>query len=262
VPNPAAPIINHDIADKIAIQDHGMKIRISDQSLNKMSESAKDSIAQLSIIINTASAEQIKAMSDVIGVPIVESLNANRSNVTNWFMDMYTQQLEPSRKQQLDITRILEDIRNNTQRPPPPAPPLGSPPAFRTPAPPPAPALVPIPPLTPALATFLSPARKPGRSPVGPTKQSQTIVSGQWRQMNDVSKMNLLKDAAARYIQSGQNIIQGADANQMDNSWQFIKGQTKKITVKDVKDRMTAGQHVLDLNNFTITRVRSPRQSP
>jgi hypothetical protein len=95
VPNPKARIIDHDIADKIAIQDHGMKIRISDQSLNKMSESAKDSIAQLSIIINTASAEQIKAMSDVIGVPIVASLNANRANVTNWFTDMYNQQLEP-----------------------------------------------------------------------------------------------------------------------------------------------------------------------
>jgi hypothetical protein len=75
--------------------------------------------------------------------------------------------------------------------------------------------------------------------------------------MNDISRMNLLKDAAARYIKSGGIIKQGVDPNKMTSSWVFIQGQTKQITIRDVKDRMTTGQHVLDLNNFTITNVRN-----
>ena len=41
VPDPKARIVDHDIAETIAAQDHGMKIRIADPSLAVLGEQIK-----------------------------------------------------------------------------------------------------------------------------------------------------------------------------------------------------------------------------
>jgi hypothetical protein len=228
-----------------------MKIRISDQSLNKMSESAKDSIAQLSIIINTASADQIQALSDVIGTPIVASLNANRANVTNWFADMYTQQLEPSRRQQIDITRILEDIRNNTQPKTPPSTPAVTP--SSTPSSTPSGTPVKLPTSTPSTPSTQSRPAPPARPP---QPQGRIISPTTWKLMDKANRTIVLQDAANRFIAAGGTIDKGsknvADPNVMTDQWKFITGNNKPISIKDVKSRMKNQRSMLNLRDFTL----------
>jgi hypothetical protein len=62
-----------------------------------------------------------------------------------------------------------------------------------------------------------------------------------------------LKDAAARYLMSQGKIKQGTDPDNMDDNWKFIMGDTRKLSIKDVKARMNKGGNSLNLIKFSIS---------
>jgi hypothetical protein len=312
VPDPTTRIVDHDIAETMAVQDHGMKVRLGDLSINKLKsvdpmiaigelsnnilaadpaelanlvrdmglpvgtgnmaaqnwitqvqkgyikpdaetltnvvkrlQSIKfmDSQRQNTNVINTiqqASADQIQAMADVIGIPIHESLVANRTNVTKWFMELFKEGIEPSKDKQDEIIMLLDEIDNGlkktgkTARAAPGADP-----------------------------SLLESSSSSSSSSSSTESKGLIITPDKWKNMDKTERTNLLKDAASRYMMTGKTIKQGTDSDKMDNKWTFITGDNGLIPNKDVKGRMNSNEidnknkgnkkYILNLKNFTIS---------
>lgn len=200
-----------DVLKKVLHQLHNIKF----VDKHKRIEAVTDAI-------NKASADQINALIDEIQIPLSEELRSNKINVTRWFIDMYTTQLEPSKEKQDKIMAILEDIKNK------PA----------------------------ATADKGDDIKESGAQASSSSQSSSNIITPEmWKTMSKEKQTELLQQAAKAYMSAVGEIKQGDNVDKMNDDWVFISGKRKQIPIRGVKYNMNKGTHVLDLDKFTIKKA-------
>jgi hypothetical protein len=223
-----------------------MKIRIADQSITKLNADTQAIKTETLAAINSASTAQIAALATTVGVPVTASISNMRDRIYEGLVQIFDFGFEPSRKQQIDIINILSDIRNNTQV------------TLATPPPPSSVITIPSPPGTPVSSLTSTPSSTPAGTPSSTPSQfsnKNIFLPQSWASMTKPNRTILLRMMASNYLTSGKTIKQGTDATKMTSNWEFIMGDTKLISVKDVKARMLTGNYILSTKDYTIEKV-------
>ena len=228
-------MVDHERVDRLLTQEHGMKIRLGDKTIGELDKQNASVLSKLDLGITSqqesnrvlmktirrsiehATNEQIRALSDAVGVPVTASITDMKEEIATSLNSLFEHGHVPALKRQKKILAVLKEIRDKDESE------------------------------SVALEEFLAePEEK---------KDLSIITPGKWQGMDKSERTIVLKAAAARYLMTGKKIKDGTDeANDMDNKWKFITGDNKLIPIKDVKSRMNQGEYILNLRNFTISR--------
>lgn len=286
VPDPRSRFINHDIAEQMSVQDHGIKVRLGDSSIEalkkpdllgkieelrplllaanaeeieliritiglppgttlsvvikwfenvssgfiKPSEDVLKNVIHLlhnakfmdkhrrsesiTDAIDNASNTQLQALADIIGIPITDSIIDMRKNINNWFMDLYTNQLEPSLEKQNEIIALLEQIKGKDD-----------------------------------IAAVSSKAST--------YKLPETVTPDQFQMWADNGTLNnKLKQLEQNAVTLGVKII---DDDKKFSNHRFIIGVNgNPITIDAVKINMKSGNFILNTKDFRLEKKSSP----
>ena len=106
-PNSKARIIDHNINEAIATQDHGVKIRIADQSLAKLNASNPiETITRLRNVVSVANRGELDGLVQAIGLPA----GSNRATITNWLEAVEKGQIKTDNETLRNVIKNLNTI--------------------------------------------------------------------------------------------------------------------------------------------------------
>ena len=106
-PNSKARIIDHNINEAIATQDHGVKIRIADQSIAKLNASNPiEAITRLRNVVSVANRGELDGLVQAIGLPA----GSNRATITNWLEAVEKGQIKTDNETLRNVIKNLNTI--------------------------------------------------------------------------------------------------------------------------------------------------------
>jgi len=112
IPDAKPFIIDHDRAELINAQDHGLKINLSDKTLGQLGHQSNEIVDEIKRAIARATVTQIRGLARDVGVPIVDSITDMKSNIIHSVGSIFKNGIDVQSKQQQDIVNMLQKIND------------------------------------------------------------------------------------------------------------------------------------------------------
>jgi hypothetical protein len=114
--------LDFDRTDRITTQEHGMKVRLGDKTVDDLmgekdanGNVVRTTLGQIRRSIEGASADQLGALANAVGIPITNDIVKLRKTLENSMLEFYNLGITPSLEQQRDILDALQNIQKSSQ---------------------------------------------------------------------------------------------------------------------------------------------------
>jgi hypothetical protein len=113
IPNPKKFSIDHDRVELLSKQDHGIKIQLSNKTLDQLGQQQNNIIKEIKQVIDKATVPQLQGLSRDVGLPIVDSITDLKVNLIHDLSIVFKDGIDANSRQQRAILATLGNIEAN-----------------------------------------------------------------------------------------------------------------------------------------------------